>query len=339
MKSELSSLDLYYLIYEFQILLGAKIDKVFSQKSDFLFQIHIPSIGKKYLRVQMPSLIYLTTHKPEYDDSTKFGISIRKHIKNTRIRKIKQVGFERIIELSLESIDKTLYLYIELFKPGNIILTDSNKKIIMASTYKAYGSRLIRPANTYSYPIKDFNFLKIDESNLKEIINNSDKSSIVITLATELGLGGIYAEALCESSNIDKNSKKITNDELIRLFSEIEKLKEVKISLNEKLDQEFTKKTKNDIKIKQTSKLEEKKSQLNGIIRQQLSMIKGLEKSAEQNQEKGEMIYEKYIEITNILKQLKIAKEKMSTQEIKNKLKGHLLITDIKEKEIILDFK
>ena len=89
MKQELSSLDLYYLIKEFQIMIGGKIDKVFQKDQVFLIQMHLPGKGKKYLRISLPSLIYLSEYKETFEDSGKFGLSIRKHVKNTRIREIK----------------------------------------------------------------------------------------------------------------------------------------------------------------------------------------------------------------------------------------------------------
>ena len=63
MKTELSSLDLYFLIKEFQLLVNAKIDKIFQKNNLLQFQIHIPNKGKKHLTIKLPSLIYLSNTK------------------------------------------------------------------------------------------------------------------------------------------------------------------------------------------------------------------------------------------------------------------------------------
>ena len=89
----LTSLDLYFLIKELQIMLNAKIDKVFDDENTVLFQLHLPGKGKKYLKIILPSTVFLTEHKGSLE-SGNFGINIRKHLKNSRIRKIEQVGFK-----------------------------------------------------------------------------------------------------------------------------------------------------------------------------------------------------------------------------------------------------
>jgi predicted ribosome quality control (RQC) complex YloA/Tae2 family protein len=338
MKQELSSLDLYYLIKEFQILISAKIDKVFQKDKVFLFQLHAPGKGKKILRVSLPSLIYITEHKEDFtDDTGKFGLSIRKHVKNNRIREIEQIDFERIIKIKLESKDKVLFLYFELFKPGNIVLTDEENKIIMASTYKGFGSRLIRPGKQYEFPKKEYNFLDINENNLSKLINSSDKSSIVITLATSLGLGGVYAEELLVHSKIDKKKTKLDDKELKRLLKSIEHFKSRTIELNTKLEEYFTPEIKKQKETIQESKYDKKKNEIEGIIRQQVAKIKGLEISIDDNQKKGELIYEKYIEIENIISQINEAKKTLTDDVISKKLKSKKIKYDQKTKTITFD--
>ena len=82
-----------------------------------------------------------------------------------------------------------------------------------------------------------------------------------------------------------------------------------------------------------------KKSQALSIIRQQEAMIKGMEKAIDENQKKGELIYEHYTELESILKELNKAKEKYSWKEIKEKLKVHDVIKDLdeKDKKIVVD--
>ncbi len=325
MRTELSSLDLYFLVKEFQELINAKIDKVF-QKNNFLqFQIHVPNKGKKYLTITLPSLIYISYNKESIEDSDKFALSLRKHLKNTRIRKIQQKEFERIIQLKVEAENKILFLYIELFRPGNIILCNTDNKILMALKYKGFGSRLIRPGIEYDYPKKDFNFLNLKEADLNKLLEKSDKKSIVITLATDLGLGGFYSEYLCNLAKIDKKSQKLDNKEKKRLFNVIKKTKKtspkgyiyqdiitpIKIydesektdSFNTLLDLYYTK--ERAAQKKDTSKHDKEKKKIEHIIKTQENQIVGLKKSYLDNTRKGEFIYEKYTEIKKIIEQVK----------------------------------
>jgi predicted ribosome quality control (RQC) complex YloA/Tae2 family protein len=345
---ELSSLDLYFLVKELQIIKNAKIDKVFDDENKILFQIHIPGKGKKYLKIILPSLLFLTDHKGSLD-SGNFGINIRKHLKNTRIRKIEQVGFERILKLTLDE----LVLFIELFSPGNIILCKNNK-IIMAKTYKGFGARMIRPNAEYEYPVKKHNFLDLKEKDLADLFEKSKKSSVVITLATELGLGGMYAEHLLKESKIDKTKTSLDNKELKRLYENIEKIKnlepkgyfgekitpiEIDIknkifdSFNDVIDLMFTEKSEKEIVEKIESKFEKKKQKIFGIIKEQELRIEGLKKSIEENQKKAEFIYENYQKTENILDEFNKARKKYSMKEIKEKIKGSKIIKSIDEEK------
>ncbi|MEK6916294.1 MAG: NFACT family protein [Nanoarchaeota archaeon] len=294
---ELSSLDLHYLVQELKILEGGKIDKVFQDENIVCFQLHIPNTGKKYLTVILPSMLFLADKKDSGDG--KFGLSIRKHISNSWIRSVEQIGFERILKITLEAKNK-YGLYIELFRPGNIILTDDKNKIVMALTYKGFGVRMIRPNTEYEYPIKDFNFLTLTESDLVKLLEKSDKNSIVITLATELGLGGKYAEELCKLANIDKKKSAADDKETKRLYEAIQILRKPK-KINKELAEEHT----DNKEEKKESLHEKKKQQIMKMIKQQEMTIEGLEISAKENQKKGETIYENYQKLDKILKENK----------------------------------
>ena len=349
MRAELSSLDLYFLVMEFQEIINAKIDKIFQKDNFIQFQIHVPNKGKKYLTITLPSLIYLSNNKETIESSDKFALSLRKHLKSTRIREIQQKEFERIIQIKLEAKNKSLYIYIELFRPGNIILCNNDNKILMALKYKGFGSRLIRPGIKYDYPKKDFNFLKLSESDLNKLLEKSDKKSIVITLATNLGLGGFYSEHLCKLAEIDKKRIEVDNKEQKRLFNVIQKIKKtlpkgyvyqdiitpIKIyDESEKTDSfntllaVFHTKERATLK-KDISKHDKEKKKIEQIIKTQEIQINGFEKSNLENKRKGEFIYEKYTGIKKIIDQVKKTIQKSSWKHVKK----HKQIIEINEKE------
>ena len=57
---------------------------------------------------------------------------LRKKIGTARLRKISQIGFERILNLEFESKETKYNLIAEIFSKGNIILLKENK-ILVAS--------------------------------------------------------------------------------------------------------------------------------------------------------------------------------------------------------------
>ena len=55
---------------------------------------------------------------------------LRKKIHNLRVVSISQVSFERIVKIQFSKGDESFDLVIELFNPGNILLLDTNDKIL-----------------------------------------------------------------------------------------------------------------------------------------------------------------------------------------------------------------
>ncbi|MEM2139053.1 MAG: NFACT family protein [Candidatus Woesearchaeota archaeon] len=360
---ELSALDIYFWLKElkenFNLLIDSRIENIYEKnqekETELIFQLFIPKKEKSFLHIT-DKFIFLKEEKEEIKESSKFALSLRKHILKNRILEIKQKEFERIIEIKLESLDGIKYLIIEFIKPGNIILCDESYKIIMAKHYKAYGSRLIRPGNLYDYPKKEYNLLKLDENQFKKAFENNN--SVVINLAVSLGLGGKYAEELCSRANLDKNKTNINEIELKKTYNEIEKIKNEKLNpisyINDKKITNFSpfellsfklEKEKKDSfnqcvleyyyhnLEKKESKFEKEKKKIEIIIKNQEIQINGFLKSAEENQKKAEIIYEKYEIINNILNEIKNAMQKYSLKEINEKLKDHKIIKEINEKE------
>ena len=317
MRSELSSLDLHFLVKEFQSLINGKIDKIYQDKNKVIFQIHVPSKGKKYLKIILPSFIFVSDKKDIEGESDNFALSLRKHITSSRIRSIQQIDFERILKLELETKNGKYFLYFELFKPGNIILYSENR-IILAKKYKAFGSRLIRPGIEYDLPKKKFDLLESDLDELKKIIHKSKRRSIVITLAVDLGLGGLYAEELLYRSKLNKNKDELSSQEIEELYKNLRKLKKsaslypdtfssLKLKSANRKPKTYSTLSKlldDIIKPKKSDKYKEI-TKYRGIITKQENQISGLEKSYSENQRKAELIYEKYTKVKEILDEAK----------------------------------
>ena len=69
----LSSLDIHYLINELKLLIDAKIDQIYMpDKKELLLQFHIPSKGKKLLRIIVGKYFYLTDKKESYAEPSNF---------------------------------------------------------------------------------------------------------------------------------------------------------------------------------------------------------------------------------------------------------------------------
>ncbi len=360
MKKELSSLDLRYLIKEFAILKNAKVNKLYHYRNELLLDLHVPSKGKHFLKIVLSNLIFITESKRDYNIPSNFTMFLRKTLVNSRLRDIKQLESERILDFEFEK-EKKFHLIIELFSRGNIILCRSDYKILGCLTVQKWRQRTIKKGEMYDYPKRPFNLYKIKEKELKELIKNSKMDSIVKVLAVDLGIGGVYAEELCLTAKIDKNKKELNDKEIKKLHEKLKKLiskksesgiyengdivpfkleqfKDLKFekfkTFNEAIDKKYGKiedivKTRHDLKV----------GKILRILEEQKETIKELEKKSEENTKKGELIYEKYQQIDSIIKELNEIRKKHSWKEIKEKLKGHKVIKDIdeKDKKIILE--
>ena len=87
-----------------------------------------------------------------------FAMKLRKHIRGTRLEGVKQLGvLDRVVDFRFGSGDRTHHLILELYSSGNIILTDSEYKIVsLLRTHnyqKGDESNKIRVAVHEIYPV------------------------------------------------------------------------------------------------------------------------------------------------------------------------------------------
>ena len=350
--SSLSALNLAVLTKELnEVLLGGKIDKIYllPKEQELLLQMHIPNKGRKILRCVIPNYLYVTDHKSETPEKPHgFCMYLRKKLNNARLRKITQINFERILDMEFETKETIFHLIIELFSKGNIILCDNEYKILSPFSNQNWSERTIRGGIKYEHPSLKYNFLIVTKDQVISLLKKTDKESVVKALAMEFGLGGEYAEMLCDKAKIDKNKLKLTSKEIDSLFKEIELLQKLHlkpyeaekyVSYNEALDAELTSKSMKDIENKKEKQKTAHLSKTETIIKAQEKTVRQLEKAAKENQEKAEVIYTHYQLIREVLEQINKAHKKMTWKEIKEKLKDHKIIKDINEnnKQIVIE--
>lgn len=146
-------------------LTGGRIDKIHQPEKDELI-IHIRTFTDNYRLVLSAGSanprVHLSTHaKKNPLTAPMFCMLMRKHIGSGKITAIEQVGFERIIRISIESYNElgdltTKYLITEIMgRHSNIILTDANMRIldsIKRVDATVSSVRQILPGLTYVYP-------------------------------------------------------------------------------------------------------------------------------------------------------------------------------------------
>lgn len=351
MKTELTALDLHFLLKELTALVASRVDKIY-QPDGFFFQLHKSGEGKAFLKIEK-NCLWLTSGKTDMPE-TQTGMCqlLRKVLEGKKLTSIEQVNGERILKLTFSTQSEQYLLYVELFSTGNLILCDSNGTIKMAVEERAWKDRAIERGQSYQLPPSKKNVLALTREDF-----SLQKDTISKQLA-QLGLGKTYALELCKRAGTDPLAQEISAKEADKLFLAYKTLLFEHINARayangeiapielKHLDETFTAyATFSEALDKhlgitaQQQKLEKKrqkflaeKQRIQTAIDMQQKSLEKTHAEISQNQKAGEIIYEHYQELQEILEELRKAKERFSLQEMKEKIKGHPKIKNIDPK-------
>jgi predicted ribosome quality control (RQC) complex YloA/Tae2 family protein len=178
----------------------------------------------------------------------------------------------------------------------------------------------------------------------EKIVTGTSMDAIVKCFAIELGLGGFYAEELCHKINVSKDKKRLSYDELHSAYRELMRLFNTPIKANvsgdeilpietsknpdktfesfsQAIDETLTEKMETVTDKKEAKEKVTKTKKISLVIEKQAERLVELEKSIVENQRKGELIYEKYMEVKELLDNINADRKKMSWDEMKKKYK------------------
>lgn len=293
---ELSAIDLKHLLNELT-LQGSKIEQIYQDGNRLIF--HLYKEGKKRFFVILPSHVYCSEEKGSIPvHPPQFGLALRRYLKGAWIDVVEQPGLERIIILTCKKKD-TLHLVIELFGTGNVILCNADMKIITPMHQQRWKDRTIRGGQIYTKPTREIDISQASSDEIQSLLTASDAENIVVFLARS-GLGGKYAESVCELAGIEKESP-VHAASGEKIHSAIKTLLSQKLKLNEKLDKELSSTIQAAKEQQQEAKQEAAGTKIERIITAQKHATEGLKKTIEKNTRKGELIYEHYQDIAKLL--------------------------------------
>ena len=201
-------------------LIGGKIDKVYQPENDEIV-LHIRNNKENFKLVLSASAsnprVYLSTNykKENPINAPMFCMLLRKYIQSGNIVSVSQVGFERIIKITVESLDElkaktTKDIIIEIMgRHSNIILTHEENKIVDSIKRippSVSRVRQLLPGMTYVLPPAQdkLNPLdKISKDKFKETISEFDGSISKCIYSKFLGISPIISKEICFRSNLD----------------------------------------------------------------------------------------------------------------------------------------
>ena len=369
---QIASLELHFLVNELKYLENSRVDKIYnSGKEEIYIQFHKSNVGKKILRIIVGKALFITEEKSVDESPSGYCMMLRKHLEGKFLDSIEQLEPERILQLVFKTKNETKKLYLEFLGKGNLILCNEDGIIIDCLVHHKFRDRTVFPKEKYKYPSMEYNLFDINKTELSNLFKNSKKDKIITSLATELGLGGVYSEEVCLLSNIDKSAlpKEIDDNMIKNIINSIKKL----ISKKNKTKPQIIYKNKEPIDAvpidlelyrdlekkkflsyseallgyyalelnlikKKDSPYAKKIKELKWIMAEQEVTLNELKVKETENRKKGEIIYNNYQMIKDILDEINKASKKYSWKEIKEKLKGHKVVkdVDVKEKKVVI---
>ena len=230
--SDLSSLDVSVLAAELdEALRGSRISNIYQlNEKMLLLKLRKPGGLRENLLIEAGRELHLTGYvfeKPSKPPD--FCMALRKYLRNGRVKGIRQVDFERIVEVIVDSRSGEHRLVIELFGEGNVILVDPENRILHALTYRRMRDRDVIRGEAFKYPPPRGRDPRLVTREDLEELRKADGAEIVRSLARLLGVGGKYAEEILARAGIEKGkpSSSLRDEEidmihecLLRLLSE-----------------------------------------------------------------------------------------------------------------------
>jgi predicted ribosome quality control (RQC) complex YloA/Tae2 family protein len=353
-KNEIASMDLVALVQELQVLEDARIDKFYQRDNELIIHVYNPG-DKKYRLFMTSGKAFFTDYKREMPDRPPgFCMFLRKRLGGATIERIEQYDFDRVLEI--HTTDHVLIC--ELFRGANFILTNKNMAIQNAmTTGEASGGRAIHQGEQYEYPGADDAAQATDEvfdqhadeeivvvlaaeiglggSWAEEVCARAgvDKNTEIAELGddeldtvieTVNGTFHTVQEGDLEPRVYYTLDEAGNEDPVAATPIPFETYSDVDSTgfdtFSEALDTYFTEKEKAEYRRQQLQAYREKKEKLERRLEQQERQIEGLEVAVEENQEKGDLIYEHYSVVEDVIDTIRTAQEQYSNTEITERL-------------------
>ncbi|WP_255192370.1 ribosome rescue protein RqcH [Natronobeatus ordinarius] len=230
-KRELTSVDLAALVREFGAYEGAKVDKAYLYGDDLLrLKMRDFDRGRLEVLIEVGEVKRAHTVSPERVPDApgrppQFAMMLRNRLSGADFVGVEQYEFDRILEFVFDREDGMTRLIVELFGQGNVAVTNGEYEVIDSLETVRLKSRTVAPGSRYEFPESRLDPLSVSREAFDHHMDESD-TDVVRTLATQLNLGGLYAEELCTRAGVEKALDIDDADEEVydRLYGALERL-------------------------------------------------------------------------------------------------------------------
>ena len=231
MRAQSSSFDVARIVRELRTMVGVRARKAYQPHYEQVV-LRLNPKGKPPidLVIVRGKRLYMSRRdRPMPNNPSPFAMLLRKHLGNSRLVAVEQVGFDRVLILTFEHGGGRLKLVIELFRDGNVLLLDDEDVIIQPLTHVKYASRSLKRGEQYIPPPETVDPRGLDRAELDTILDESNHS-MIRTLAARINLGRIYGNAVCTAAGIgldepadslDEEQRQALSDAMTGLLEEL----------------------------------------------------------------------------------------------------------------------
>jgi predicted ribosome quality control (RQC) complex YloA/Tae2 family protein len=204
---EISALELSILAQELQEFKGFHIDK-FYEIGPGSYRMRISKDrGHADILCILKKMVCKASSVEAAETPTSFAMGVRKRISGFIIDSIGQMANDRILVFRLSKRDEKASMIFEMMGKGNLILTDKEMKITLASLQVDFKDRSMRVGNEYAPPKNEF----VTYENLEDLthrINDSEKGmSLISVISRNINLGALYLEDALIRAGLDPRAK------------------------------------------------------------------------------------------------------------------------------------
>lgn len=209
-KLELTSVDLRAICTELDALDAPHFEKAYLYPDTGLFRLKLRNVERGRIELlaaigehKRLHLADPTTVPDAPDRPPNFAKMVRNQLGGKQLIAVDQIGFDRIVSLRFRNPSGPVRVIFELFGEGNVVVIGTDDRIVDCYRTVRLRSRTIRPGGEYEPPVERINPMTIDRDAFFSLMNESD-TDLVRTLATQLNLGGRFAEELCTRAEVTK---------------------------------------------------------------------------------------------------------------------------------------
>jgi len=207
MKDSMTGFDVRAVSLELDAWSGAYVKKAYMPHYEQIVLRINPKDSEQFdLVIVRGQRVYTSKRdRPMPMTPPSFAMVLRKHLKNARMTKVEQLGFDRVLMIRFDTKNGQRSLSVELFRNGNVILMDEHDIIIQPLTHASYSGRTIKKGERYVPPPAAIDPHTLTLESLKTAFDESERD-LVSTLGGKINLGGVYANAVCEHAGLEPNS-------------------------------------------------------------------------------------------------------------------------------------